>query len=93
MIAPSLTLLVPSFIIALSFLLQKYFPKETTASSPKYSMSSIAEMTSFCTEVDDSGSDYETRISTLRAGMSKVEVGKIDMREVEEVGIGVLVCE
>ena len=25
--------------------------------------------------------------------MSKVEVGKIDMREVEEVGITVLVCE
>ena len=25
--------------------------------------------------------------------MSKAEVGKIDMREVEEVGIGVLVCE
>ena len=79
--------------MALSFLLQKYFLKETTASSPKSAMSSTIERASFWGEVDDWGFDCETEISTLRGEMSKAEVGNIDMREVEEVGIGVLVCE
>ena len=79
--------------MALSLLLQKYFPKETTASSPKSSMSSIVERAYFWVKVDDWGSDCETGISTSRGEMSKVEVGNIDTRKVEEVGIGVLVCE
>ena len=79
--------------MALSFLLQKYFPKETTTSSPKYAISYEGERVSFWGVVDGSGCDCETGISTLMGEMSKGEVGKTDIREVEEVGIGVLICE
>ena len=93
MIVPSLILFDPFFNMALSFLLQKYFPKEATTSSPKSAISSKAERVSFSGVVDGFGCDCETGISTLIGEMSKGEVGKIDIREVEEVGIGVLICE
>ena len=78
--------------MTLSFLLQKYFPKETTTSSPKYAISSKSERVSFWGVVDGSGCDCETGISTLMGEMSKGEVGKIDIREEEEVGIWISTC-
>ena len=77
----------------LSFFLQKYFPKETTTSSPKYAISSKSERVSFWGVVDGSGCDCETGISTLMGEMSKGEVGKIDIMEEEEVEIGTSTCE
>ena len=41
---PSLDLLDPFLTIAFSFLLQKYFPKETSASSLKSATSSVVDM-------------------------------------------------
>ena len=79
--------------MALSFLLQKYFPKETTTSSPKSIISSEGERVSFWGVVDGSGCDCETEISTLMGEMSKGELGKTYIREAEEVGIAVLICE
>ena len=79
--------------MALSFLLQRYFPNETTASSPKCIISSEGERVSFWGVVDGSGCDYETGISTLMGEMSKEELGKTNIREVEEVGISILICE
>ena len=79
--------------MALSFLLQKYFPKETTTSSPKYAISYEGERVSFWGVVDGSGCDCDTKISILMGEMSKGELGKIDIREVEEVGTTILMCE
>ena len=79
--------------MALSFLLQKYFPKETTTSSPKSAISFEGEKVLFWDVVGGLGCDCDPRISMLMGEMSKGEVGKIDIREVEEVGIWVLICE
>ena len=85
----SLIILVPFFIIALSFLLQKYFPKEATASSPKLAILSEAEMVSGWGVIKGSICDWETGISTLMGETIMGEVGKIDTRDEEEARRGV----
>ena len=81
------------FIISFSFFLQKYLPKETTTSSPKSAISSESGRISSWGVVDGSGFVYETGNSTLMGKMSKGEIGKIYIREEEEVGIWILTCE
>ena len=93
LIVPSLVLLVPLFIISLSLFLLKYFPKETTSSSPKYAIPSKVERVSYWGVTKGLDCDWETGISTLMGKIIMGEVGKRDTRDEEEVMIGVSIWE
>ena len=88
---PSLVLLDPFFTTSLSFLLQKYFPRDTIAYSSKSAISSYVDMVPSCTIIKGSGWEVSRMGSSIMRGGIMVEGVEIIGGRSEEIGVGICI--